>query len=132
MDRADSVPEEAGSEDATWHPDGFLLVSDLLGEGRWPRNPLGAQILAVDQESGAVSAYGSGVPAPLGSTITPDGEATPWVESLGTGEAGSQDGPLEEATFNYPNGITASPDGTRLFVQQLDRRLRVISRGAGG
>lgn len=252
---------EAGSDDATWHPDGFLLVSDLLGAGSWPRHPAGEQILAVDPDSGAVSVYASGVPLPLGSSLAPDGTlyvasygesagvwavppgggegveiagglryptslvvaddgalwvaewgadrivrladgeastlvampapvgmdrrpdgaviagggdgwiyvidpegvATPWVEApgtdfavvgqdtyasalnghevvrigpdgevsrfVGTGAAGDEDGPLGEATLNHPNGVAASPDGARLYVQQLDRRLRVVVLG---
>jgi hypothetical protein len=44
----------------------------------------------------------------------------------GKARAGDDDGPLDEARLDSPNGIAVSPDGDRLFVQQLDKRLRVI------
>ena len=49
----------------------------------------------------------------------------------GTGVAGDEDGEVGVATFDSPNGIAASPDGARLYVQQLNHRLRVIELVAG-
>lgn len=41
--------------------------------------------------------------------------------------AGYQDGPFDQALFNQPLGLTASADGTRLFVaDSLNHRIRVI------
>lgn len=38
----------------------------------------------------------------------------------GTGAAGQQDGPIESATFNGPNGIAASPSGDTLYVSEYN------------
>lgn len=257
----ETLAVSAGSDDVTWHPDGFLLVSDLVGDGGWPVTPLGDTILAVDPGDGTVTTWGTGVPRPIGATlgidgtmfvaaygassgvwmIAPeggaasivqdglsypssvtfaddgsllvtewgadqvsslfdgaalpvatlpgpvgldrnadgevivggsdgwiytlgaDGAATPWVELpegrpadfavaggatyvtsleshrvweigadavvrslVGQDLPGNEDGPLDEASLDRPNGIAASADGDRLFVQQLDKRLRVI------
>lgn len=40
------------------------------------------------------------------------------VETVGTGEASSKDGPISIATFNSPNGIEATPDGKVVYVTQ--------------
>ena len=46
------------------------------------------------------------------------------VEVLtGTGERSSLDGPGHEATFSYPNGIAASPDGKTLYVNDMHGEL---------
>lgn len=45
--------------------------------------------------------------------VTLDGELT---RIAGTGARGNADGPGSEATFSVPNGIAASPDGTKLYV----------------
>jgi DNA-binding beta-propeller fold protein YncE len=53
----------------------------------------------------------------------------------GTGERGHLDGPAEEATFSLPNDIVVSPDGKKLYVNEvvptsgsenLPSRIRVI------
>ncbi len=46
----------------------------------------------------------------------------------GTGVAGQLDGDIATASFNGPNGIVASPDGTTLYVSDFQSRsIRVIS-----
>jgi sugar lactone lactonase YvrE len=40
----------------------------------------------------------------------------------GTGAPGGQDGPALEATLAFPNGIAASPSGTRLYLNEFRRR----------
>lgn len=45
--------------------------------------------------------------------LTLEGELT---KIAGTGERGNADGPASEATFSLPNGIAASPDGTKLYI----------------
>jgi len=45
--------------------------------------------------------------------LTLDGELT---KIAGTGERGNADGPASEATFSLPNGIAASPDGSKLYI----------------
>lgn len=257
----ETLVESAGSDDLTWHPDGFLLASDLIGTGAWPSNPNGTEVLRVDPDTGSLSPWGTDAPRPIGSALAPDGtlyvagygaSAGVWAIPPGGGVAslvvdglsypsmvafaddeallvtewgldrvsrlvdgvvepfaevpgavgidrnaagdlvvgandgwlyrldadgtaarwaelpdgdpadfavagtrtyvttlfghqiwevdpdgtvrklsggrnpGSDDGPLSDASFDTPNGIAASPDGARLFVQQLDKRLRVI------
>ncbi len=48
--------------------------------------------------------------------IGPEGEITPLA---GTGQPGHDDGPAPEATFFRPNGIVASPQGDRLYVNTM-------------
>ncbi len=43
----------------------------------------------------------------------------------GTAEAGNEDGPALESSFFIPNGIEASPDGTKLYVTS-----RVVGEGS--
>ena len=51
--------------------------------------------------------------------ISLDGE----VEHLaGTGALGETDGPAREATFRWPNGIAAGPQGDRLYVNDFINR----------
>lgn len=45
--------------------------------------------------------------------LTLDGELT---KIAGSGEQGNADGPALEASFSLPNGIAASPDGTKLYI----------------
>lgn len=45
-----------------------------------------------------------------------DGTATLFA---GSGEQGSKDGPLLEASFTFPNDIAVSPDGKRLYVNEV-------------
>jgi sugar lactone lactonase YvrE len=47
------------------------------------------------------------------------GEVTPIA---GTGTIGEQDGPGPEATFSWPNGIAAGPQGDRLYVNDFINR----------
>ena len=49
-------------------------------------------------------------------TVTPDGEATLLA---GTGERGHRDGPALQATFSRLNDIVFSPDGQRLYVNEV-------------
>lgn len=49
-------------------------------------------------------------------TLTLDGELTLFA---GTGERGHTDGPATQATFSLPNDIVASPDGNRLYVNEV-------------
>lgn len=249
-----------GSDDVTWHPDGYLIASDLLGEGSWPAEPRGHALLKIDVDSGFVTTWADGVPMPLGSAraadgtlyvagygaiaslwavdpgglvrevagglsyptaaaiddagailvtewsanrisrvvdgraapfaqlpgplgiergvggqlvvtsadgwlyhLGADGSTTRWVELpaiaadiaavagvtyatsldahqvfaidaeghvsvlVGTGQPGNVDGALSVASLTAPNGIAASPDGRHLYLQQLDRRVRVIT-----
>lgn len=37
----------------------------------------------------------------------------------GTGERGHTDGPADQATFSLPNDIVASPDGQRLYINEV-------------
>lgn len=68
--------------------------------------------------------------------LTLDGEATLYA---GSGEKGGTDGPRLEASFCYPNDIAVSPDGRRLYVNEIadhasngkkldPTRIRVIER----
>ncbi|MEQ9425338.1 MAG: SMP-30/gluconolactonase/LRE family protein [Cyclobacteriaceae bacterium] len=54
--------------------------------------------------------------------LTLDGTLT---HIAGTGEVGNEDGPALEATFFIPNGITHSPDGSKLYVIS-----RVLNQGS--
>ena len=45
--------------------------------------------------------------------VSLDGEETIIA---GTGQIGNQDGPSDEASFNIPNGIGASPDGSKIYM----------------
>jgi sugar lactone lactonase YvrE len=49
-------------------------------------------------------------------TLTLDGELALFA---GTGERGHRDGPADQATFSLPNDIVASPDGQRLYVNEV-------------
>ena len=50
------------------------------------------------------------------------------VTFAGTGAPGQINGPLNSATFNGPNGITASPTGDTLFISDFNTRsLRLIT-----
>ncbi|MEM1042787.1 MAG: FlgD immunoglobulin-like domain containing protein [Bacteroidota bacterium] len=57
----------------------------------------------------------------------PDGSGSVYA---GSGSAGQDDGPASEATFDQPNGITASVTGDTLFVSELGAgptdRIRMI------
>lgn len=46
----------------------------------------------------------------------------------GTGKAGAEDGPANEATFTVPNGLAVSPDGSRLYVMPGGRPPRTALR----
>ena len=48
--------------------------------------------------------------------VSLDGEVTLYA---GDGEKGGTDGPLLEASFCYPNDIAVSPDGSRLYVNEV-------------
>jgi sugar lactone lactonase YvrE len=48
-----------------------------------------------------------------------DGEVTLLA---GTGVTGEQNGPADQATFSWPNGIAASPQGDRLFINDFLNR----------
>ncbi|MCB0291655.1 MAG: SMP-30/gluconolactonase/LRE family protein [Calditrichaeota bacterium] len=57
--------------------------------------------------------------------ITLDGELS---EFAGTGVPGLLDGPADSARFYNPNGIMASPDGSKLYISDFNTQaLRVIS-----
>lgn len=49
-------------------------------------------------------------------TITLDGEITLLA---GTGEKGNADGPALEATFTRPNDLVFSPDGSRIYLNEV-------------
>lgn len=49
--------------------------------------------------------------------VDPSGTVEPFA---GTGELGLDDGPALEATLSRPNGITVSPDGRALYVNNLE------------
>ena len=50
----------------------------------------------------------------------------------GTGSPGNADGDIATASFNSPNGITASPDGNTLYITDYDSRsIRMISNISG-
>lgn len=50
------------------------------------------------------------------SRVAVDGRATHFA---GTGLLGFDDGPASEATFAYPNGVAATPDGRALVIDTL-------------
>ncbi len=53
-----------------------------------------------------------------------DGQVSDYA---GTGEPGSQDGPISSAQFNEPNGIGRSLDGSYLYVAEFGKnRIRII------
>ncbi len=50
----------------------------------------------------------------------------------GTGQAGSDDGDVSEATFNAPNGIVATSTGDTLYISDFETRsLRIITGVSG-
>ncbi len=48
-----------------------------------------------------------------------DGEVTLFA---GTGATGEQNGPADQATFSWPNGIATGPQGDRLFINDFLNR----------
>ncbi len=51
-----------------------------------------------------------------------DGEVTLLA---GTGANGEHNGPADQATFSFPNGIAASPQGSRLYINDYLNRSRL-------
>jgi len=51
--------------------------------------------------------------------VSTDGEVTPFA---GTGAIGETDGAALQATFSWPNGIAAGPQGDRLYVNDFVNR----------
>ena len=43
--------------------------------------------------------------------------------AIGSGTAGREDGPFETATFNRPQGMALSPDGSTLYIADLENHL---------
>jgi sugar lactone lactonase YvrE len=73
--------------------------------------------------------YASGLHSNKIFRITLTGEVT---EVAGTGASGWTDGPADQATFTFPNGLALSADGQRLYVTSGGghfNRLRVIYLG---
>ncbi len=48
--------------------------------------------------------------------VTPEGESSVFA---GTGAFGQKDGPASQAVFALPNGIAASPNGDRLYINEM-------------
>ena len=48
--------------------------------------------------------------------VTPDGQSSVFA---GTGAFGQNDGPASQAVFALPNGIAASPNGDRLYINEM-------------
>ncbi|MGD8331245.1 MAG: tetratricopeptide repeat protein [Acidobacteriota bacterium] len=51
--------------------------------------------------------------------VSTDGEVSPFA---GTGAIGEDDGAAPQATFSWPNGIAAGPQGDRLYVNDFVNR----------
>ena len=128
-----TLTEVGGSDDVTWHPDGLLLVSDLLGAGSWPSSLLGAEVFAVDPATGDVSTYGTGLPLPLGSALAADGSlyvaaygavAGVWRVPPGGGAATEVVGGL-----SYPSGVVVLEDGAVLVTEWGANRISRVVDG---
>lgn len=62
------------------------------------------------------SVFATGIAVNKIFRVTLDGEIE---EFAGTGEAAVVDGPIKEASFNGPNGITADPYGKALYISEF-------------
>ena len=104
--------------------DGNMYVAGAKSGQIWRMDPSGNATLVATVPSagvwtighiaaGADCLYASGLNSNKIFKVTLDGVVTVLA---GTGAAGSLDGPGDQATFNFPNGITISPDGQRLYV----------------
>jgi len=82
----------------------------------------GATGLAVDAQGNVLVAESSGRIRRI--------DRTGVVSTLaGSGQGGSRDGPLLEATFAEPTGITVDPAGDIFVLETGTHRIRKISRG---
>jgi len=74
--------DSQAADDLLYHPDGFLVASDLLGDSSLS-NPTGTVLRRISLE-GAVSVYAEGVDQPVGNTIDADG----WIYAVEYGPSG--------------------------------------------
>ncbi len=56
--------------------------------------------------------------------ISPDGQVSTVA---GSGQAGSADGPADEAEFWYPTDIAVGPDGKLYVADWKNHRIRVVA-----
>jgi len=93
------------------------LIATVPSSGTWAIGHIAA---------GSGCLYASGLSSNRIYKITLDGEVSVLA---GTGVSGAEDGPADQATFNFPNGIILSQDGQRLYVTKGSgyvSRVRVI------
>ncbi|MCB9795277.1 MAG: SMP-30/gluconolactonase/LRE family protein [Alphaproteobacteria bacterium] len=115
------LADSQGGDDVLWHPDGFLVVSDPLGDGS-ASAPAGTALRRVELD-GRVSVYADGLVRPLGNDIDAQGRvyAAEWG---GEGRVFrvSPEGDVEVLTsgLSYASNMVAHPDGA-LYVTDWDQ-----------
>lgn len=116
-----------GANGIVWSPDGRLVVTLVFG----------SQVTAIDVDSGASSAYaplGGGIAAPDDGAFGADGTFFATEPMHATVSARLPDGAYRTLRDDLPgvNGMTTSPDGRRLFVDEFRPGGRLLELDPAG
>lgn len=115
---------QSGAEDRSRLPGHHARATMLRFPGRITIDPAGQRLFIAD------SGHHRIVVASLEGSVK---------DTIGTGAAGAEDGPLESATFRNPQGMALAPDGGSLLLadagnhllRRIDLTGRTVERVAG-